>query len=54
MSVLSALAQFIVKSKLFLLRFTVLAKYLVSVPLEMTKSCKYLYRELSLLKLSLL
>ena len=54
MRLLSKVAQFMVKSKLFLFRFTVLAKYRVSVPLDITNICKYLYSEQSLLKLSLL
>jgi len=53
-NVLSAFAQFIVKSKLFLFLFVVFAKYRLSVPLEITNICKYLYKELSELKLSLL
>ena len=50
---MSAFAQFIVKSKLFLFRSTVLAKYRLSVPFEITNICMYLNREFSLLKLSL-
>ena len=46
-------AQFIVKSKLVLSRLVVFAKYLVSVPFEMIKICKYLKREFDELKLSL-
>ena len=46
-------AQFIVKSKLVLSRLVVFAKYLVSVPFEMIKICKYLKSEFDELKLSL-
>ncbi len=45
-NVLSDLAQFIVKSKLFLSRFVVFAKYRLSVPLDINENCRYLNKEL--------